>query len=30
MRKKVEGIVLSEVNQTEKNKYCMMPFIGGI
>jgi len=31
MRKKdVEGIVLSEVNQTEENKHWIMSFICGI
>ena len=26
----LEGIMLSEISQTEKGKYCMIPFIAGI
>ena len=26
----LEGIMLSEISQTEKNKYCMLSFICGI
>ena len=26
----LEGIVLNEISQTEKDKYCMMSFICGI
>ena len=25
-----EGIMLSEIRQTEKDKYCMVPFVWGI
>ena len=26
----LEGIILSEISQTEKDKYCMISLIGGI
>ena len=29
-RKKLEGIMLSEISQAEKDKYCMILFIYGI
>ena len=26
----LENIVVSEISQTQKNKYCMIPLVGGI